>query len=128
MNYYNPLFGAMPYTPALGTLSNTSTTRGLFSSLFSGGKLSTFINGTQKTLSLVNQAIPLIKQVSPVMKNAKTMFKVMNEFKRVEKPIDNLNTTKVTNAVTKNTNQQNEDLENTAITNTTNNNGPTFFL
>ena len=29
------------------------------------------------------QGIPLIKQARPIIKNAKTMFKVMNEFKKI---------------------------------------------
>ena len=47
------------------------------------------LNGTQRTLSIVNQAIPLVKQVSPVVKNARTMFRVMNEFKKVDTPKTN---------------------------------------
>ena len=32
--------------------------------------------------NVANQAIPLVKQVKPVIGNAKTMFKIMNEFKK----------------------------------------------
>ena len=70
MNYYNPYMYTFPQT--IGT----------------GGKIlskltfSSFINGTSKTLNLINQAIPVVKQVSPIFKNMKTMFKVMNEFKK----------------------------------------------
>jgi len=127
MNYYNPYFGGMPYTPSFGVASNISTSKGLLSSLFGGGKISSFINGTQKTLGLINQAIPLVKQVSPVVKNAKTMFKVMNEFKRIDKPITNQNiTTNPSNIVDTN----NSDIVNNENNDTSNNNGngPTFFL
>lgn len=121
MNYYNPYFSTIPlsYTPT------ASASRGLLASLFGGGKISSFINGTQKTLGLVNQAIPIIKQMSPVMKNAKTMFKVMNEFKKVD--TNKTNPQKV--------NQQSNNTQNNKISNEdsptnsfTTNNGPTFFL
>ena len=48
MNYYNPYFSSIPYnyTPALNGIASTSASRGLFSSLFGGGKISTFLNGT----------------------------------------------------------------------------------
>ena len=90
MNYYNPYFSTFPYnyTP-FNTIASTNTSKGLLSSLFGGGKFSTFLNGTQKTLNIVNQAIPLVKQMGPVVNNAKTMFRVMNEFKKVDVPIEN---------------------------------------
>ena len=58
-----------------------------FSKLLNGINWGSILNNTQKTLGIVNQAIPMVKQISPVMKNAKTMFKVMNEFKRIDSPI-----------------------------------------
>ncbi len=78
MNYYNPYF---MYTPVSGLAKG-----GLFSSLKGGLSLSTIMNGTQRTLGIINQAIPLIKQAAPMFKNAKTMFQVMNEFKKMDTP------------------------------------------
>ena len=125
MNYYNPYFSSFPYnyTP-LNAIGSTSTKSGLFSSLFGGGKLSSFINGTQKTLNIINQAIPIVKQMSPVMRNAKTMFRVMNEFKKVDTPIAN-NKVEIsnTNVLEK---KEEEVIEEKPIV--TNSNGPTFFL
>lgn len=34
------------------------------------------LDGTQKTLGVINQAIPIIYQVKPIISNAKTMFKI----------------------------------------------------
>lgn len=118
MNYYNPYFSSFPYnyTP-LNAIGSTSTKSGLFSSLFGGSKFSSFINGTQKTLNIINQAIPIVKQMSPVMKNAKTMFRVMNEFKKVDTPVNN---------VINETPKIDEIIEEKPIV--TNSNGPTFFL
>ncbi|MBR3363039.1 MAG: hypothetical protein IKG40_03840 [Bacilli bacterium] len=76
MNYYNPYFMMYPSAgPRLfGSIRNSL--RGLN---FSG-----ILNGTQRTLNIINQAIPLVKQVRPVLRNAGTMFKVMNEFKKTD--------------------------------------------
>lgn len=122
MNYYNPYFYSMPTT-----LSTPKV--GLFSKLFGGSglTLSKIFNGTQRVLNFANQAIPLVKQVRPMIGNAKTMFKVMNEFKRVEKP--------------KQTMKKNENTSNSEIIpmsdkenninvekNNFDNEGPTFFI
>lgn len=121
MNYYVPYFNMYPnmVTPTLGN----AATGGLFSRLLGRGlNWSSILSNTQKTLGIVNQAIPMFKQMSPVVKNAKTMFKIMNEFKKE----DGSN-----NTVTEvNTNTS----ENNYITPSNNeepisyNNGPTFFL
>lgn len=116
MNYYNPYFYTMP------NIASTPKV-GLFSRLLGGRNitLSGIFNGTQRVLNFANQAIPLVKQVRPMIGNAKTMFKVMNEFKRVDAP---KNTKKISNASknTQNTIQQ------TNPTNEQNTNGPTFFM
>ena len=81
------------------------------SSFLSKLSLSSIINGTSKTLNFVNQAIPVVKQVSPMMKNLKTMFNVMNEFKK-----------SYTNDNTKiEYKNEEENIKN-------NNYGPTFFI
>lgn len=70
MNFYNPYLYSLPATTSTGLLSRLN-----FGSILSG---------TTKALNFVNQAIPVVKQVSPIMKNAKTMFRVMNEFKKTD--------------------------------------------
>lgn len=95
MNYYNPYFYTMPYVEQPG----------LFSRLFNGLSFGKILNGTERALNFANQAIPLVKQVKPMIGNAKTMFKIMNEFKRSE-------------TVKQNTINKNENY---------NNNGPRFF-
>ncbi|MBR1377480.1 MAG: hypothetical protein IJ565_06705 [Bacilli bacterium] len=73
MNFYNPYY--VPYTYA---------SRGLFSNLFRGISFSSILNGAGRTLNVINQAIPVVKEISPMIKNTKTMFRVMNEFKKVD--------------------------------------------
>lgn len=44
--------------------------------LAKGINWSSLLDGTQKTLGIINQAIPIIYQVKPIISNAKTMFKI----------------------------------------------------
>lgn len=123
MNYYNPYFYTIPTNVAAPKV-------GLFSRLFGGSKLTLggFLNGTQRVLNFANQAIPLVKQVKPMIGNAKTMFKVMNEFKRSEKPKSN-NTANVNNNVNTKNQVEIQDTENQTTTEINNyENGPTFFM
>lgn len=128
MNYYNPYFYTMP-TNMIGNTAGT----GLFSRLTGGSKISLggILNGTQRVLSFANQAIPLVKQVRPMLGNAKTMFKVMNEFKKTETPSQRNNTTtnnsNISSSNSSNTNTEviEEKTNNTVISSE---DGPTFFI
>ncbi len=77
MNYYNPYFYSMPYVEK----------EGLFNRMFGNLSFGKVLNGTERALNFANQAIPIIKQVKPILNNARTMFKVINEFKRNETTI-----------------------------------------
>lgn len=61
------------------------TKHGLFS-LFKG-KLNwgSILNNTQKTLNIINQAIPVFYQVKPIFNNTKTIFKIMGALKDEDK-------------------------------------------
>lgn len=53
------------------------------------------INNTSKTLGIINQTIPMVKQVGPMMNNMKSMLKLASVFKdETDKPIINKNNTK----------------------------------
>lgn len=67
------------------------------------------LDGTQKTLSIINQAIPVIYQIKPLINNAKTAFKVINAIKE-EDPI------------------KSEDIKETKKVEPHKNNSPTYFL
>lgn len=112
MNYYNPYFYSLP------TASGAT-------SLLSKINFSSIVNGTSKTLNLVNQAIPLFKQMSPVVKNAKTMFKVMNEFKRAETISPTTETNNITNSIEQSYNQETVNETSNYVNST---NQPTFFI
>lgn len=124
MNYYSPYFGYAPYMSA-------PTSKGILGSIFGGAKSlnwSGILSNVQKTLGIVNQAIPMVKQVSPIVNNAKTMFKIMNEFKKVDTPQPNNNQAANTNInSTQNQNSETEIIDNNQ-NDTINNGGPTFFI
>lgn len=47
-------------------------------------KWGALLDGTQKTLGVINQAIPVFYQVKPIISNAKTLFKVANIINKPE--------------------------------------------
>lgn len=112
--YYNFPYTSFTQVPKVGGLK----------SLLGGIKWSSILSGTQKTLNVVNQAIPIIKQAGPVINNAKTMFRVMNEFKKVDNPQENIVQNNISNIT----------VPNDIVSNDTNvetakkvDNGPVFF-
>lgn len=108
--YYNFPYTSFSQVPKVGGLK----------SLFGGIKWSSILSGTQKTLNVINQAIPIIKQAGPVINNAKTMFRVMNEFNKVDLPQNNTskNNVVVETDINKEKIEKIEKVEN---------NGPVFF-
>ena len=58
----------------------------LFSRLFRGAAAGginwgNILSNAQKSLGIINQAIPLVYQVKPIISNAKTMFKIAGAMK-----------------------------------------------
>lgn len=116
MNYYNPYFYNMPN---MTSMAGTATRTGLFSRLFGGLSFGRILSGTERALNFANQAIPLVKQVKPIIGNAKTMFRVMNEFKRQEKPVAKVESSNI---------NKNESISNNSSINKEVSEGPTFFM
>lgn len=120
MNYYNPYFMSYPYQAV-------ASTPGLFSRLTSLGRggisLSSILSGTGKTLNTINQAIPLVRQARPLFNNAKTMFRLMNEFKKVDTPTQSSNNSTINETLNSTPIQKKEEIIPASSTN-----GPTFFL
>ena len=139
-------------TKGLGStraLNNLAPTKGL--NLFSrlGGSVKALkginwgglINNTSKTLNVVNQTIPLVRQVGPVVNNMKSMLKVASIFKdETDKtPKSNITTNKTNifqdspnsntkpNTPTENTNKE-PPKETTLKEFSSNDNSPTFFI
>lgn len=130
-NYFNPyMFGQ---TAPFRMTPSFNAPRGLFS-LFNrtpkgvgsvmgakmGSKItfSSILNGTSKTLGVINQAIPVFYQVKPIWNNAKTMIKVAKQ----------LNQNTVSNS---NKNVKSNDInsaQKSQIKKESNSNSPTFFI
>lgn len=55
---------------------------------------SNLLDGTQKTLGVINQAIPIVYQVKPVVSNMRSIFKIANAIKS---PDNNQSTNKSIN-------------------------------
>ena len=56
---------------------------------------SKLLDGAQKTLNIINQAIPIIYQIKPLYENTKTALKVMNAIKEDDKKEEKKETKKV---------------------------------
>ena len=71
---------------------NTYIRPSLFSTLKNIG-WSNILDGTQKTLGVINQAIPIVYQVKPVVSNVRSMFKIASA---INEPIKENNIKKIT--------------------------------
>ncbi len=63
---------------------------------------STFLGNAQKTLGVINQAIPIIYQVRPIVNNAKTVFKIANSLKDNNEIVTSKGNVNPNNNITKN--------------------------
>jgi len=76
--FYNPSY----YTTSMGNgLLGGSSAGGLLKGITSKWSWNGFLTSTGKTLNVINQAIPIFYQVRPIVKNAKTMFRVLGAVK-----------------------------------------------
>lgn len=90
---------------------------------------SKILSGTQKTLNVVNQALPIVYQVKPIINNAKTVFKIIGAVKN-DKPNNNeaieKNSYNKTYKIQKDLLNENEEKIN--INKLDNSNTPQFFI
>ena len=125
--------GAMLANPAL---SAGSASRGasLFGKLGNAvGAIKSFnwgglINNTSKTLGIINQTIPLVRQVGPMVGNMRSMLKIASAFKD-ETDTSSTNNQNITKNQPQNTNNTTYDnRKEEKIVDYTTNNSPTFFI
>lgn len=57
----------------------------LESNLFKGLSLTKVVSGVNNTLNFVNRAIPIYKQVTPIVKNVKSAFSTVGSIKEASK-------------------------------------------
>lgn len=65
--------------------------------LIKGINFSNLLDGCQKTLGVINQAIPIVHQVGPMITNAKTMFKIANVINMPDENQRNINSNTTSN-------------------------------
>ena len=113
----------------MGNAANIGNTAirnpGLLSNLFSSIKSLNWgglLTNTQKTLGIVNQAIPVYHQVRPLYDNVKTAARVFKSVSKSnkEESINNVTKEKSVNTV--------NNTKPTTNTNNNSSNGPNFFL
>lgn len=86
-NLMRGMSATMPATRALASTTRAANAGGLFSRLgssLSGIKAINWgglINNTSKTLGIINQTIPIVRQVGPMVNNMKSMLRVASLFK-----------------------------------------------
>lgn len=159
-NMYNPnLMGNVMIrnTPIMGNLMMRNTpmmgnsmiggarTGGILSSLFGGGRGATSLGGIQKSfnfgslltntskaLGVVKEAIPIVKEVGPMVGNMKQMLKIASIFKDETDIVTNTSQTNITHNTSSKPAVVSSEKENDTniISTTTNqsNNQPNFFL
>ena len=84
------------------------------------------INNTSKTLGIINQTIPLVKQVGPIFTNMKSMLRVASLFNDATNT--NINYNNNISIKEQNDNLNLEKYSKTDYNITTNDNSPTFFI
>ncbi len=92
---------------------------GLFASL-RNLNWSGILDGTQKTLGVINQAIPIVYQVKPVISNMKSLFTIANALNSPD-----TNSQKSTRNTNINTNSNRNNTNNTSNNSSTN---PVFYI
>ena len=90
---YNNPYNYYPYMNTMQVRPKPS----LFRSL-SGIKWETILNNTQKTLNVINQAIPVYYQIKPIFSNLKSFGKLVSAFNEEDSKNNNIETIKKENS------------------------------
>lgn len=121
--FYNMPF-TNPYN-AMGITQAIPKSGGLLSKLgLRNINFGNILTNTSKTLNVINQAIPVVKQVGPMFNNMKSMLKVASLFNDATTPTNSTrnNNTKNTANIEKNKTKEN------TTTNNSYSNSPNFFI
>ena len=123
--FYNMPF-VNPYN-AVGAASALPRTGGLLSKLgVRNINFGNILTNTSKTLYVINQAIPVVKQVGPMFNNMKSILKVASLFNDATTPRNNNNNNNSSN--NKVNNETSGERNENTITNNSYSNSPNFFI
>ena len=122
---------SLPRTGGLFSRLGLGNTMGGISSIPRGINWQGLLGSASRALNVINQAIPVVKQVGPMYNNMKSMLKVASLFKDETDPTPRKinNNININNNTNNNDTSQtiNEDKENTITTNSYSN-SPNFFI
>lgn len=119
------MYNGYPYSSfnpgAFGAIPQASPAKGLGGILGLGKRINWdgFLTNTQRTLNVINQAMPIYNQVKPMFKNMGTVFKVIGELNKSNNTVNTTNTN--VNTTNNSTNTSND------TPRTSNINNPQFF-
>lgn len=123
--FYNMPF-VNPYN-AVGAASALPRTGGLLSKLgLRNINFGNILTNTSKTLNVINQAIPVVKQVGPMFNNMKSILKVASLFNDATTPSNSNNNNNSSN--NKVNNETSGEKNKNTITNNSYSNSPNFFI
>ena len=123
--FYNMPF-VNPYN-AVGAASALPRTGGLLSKLgLRNINFGNILTNTSKTLNVINQAIPVVKQVGHMFNNMKSILKVASLFNDATTPRNNNNNNNSSN--NKVNNETSGERNENTITNNSYSNSPNFFI
>ena len=83
------------------------------------------LDGTQKTLGVINQAIPIVYQVKPIFSNMRSLFRIANEINAPDTPSQKSNVSQ-SNTVFSTSSNANSSTNNSSNKNYTTN--PIFYI
>ena len=120
--YYmtNPSYLAVPNTIASSSTGALKGATGILGKL----NISSILSNAQKTLNVVNQAIPLYYQVKPMFNNLKTIGKIGKEFRNIS---NSKNNSTVNENYSLNKTKENEENKKNDLK-SKNDLAPTFFI
>ncbi len=96
----------MMYSNMTGNLARPTIFRGLLGG-FRGINWSGLLSNTQKTLGIINQTIPIVYQVKPIVNNARTLFRINDALKSDDNSNNNISNNQ-NNNVNNNNNYDNK--------------------
>lgn len=119
----SPMYGSLPLAgnAAASALPSAASAAAKGTSLLGKLNWSSILSNAQKTLNVVNQAIPLYYQVKPVFNNIKTLGKIGKEFTKASSSVQS-------KTQSMNNNETGSNLENPSNEELNSVPNPTFFL
>lgn len=121
---YRPMM-VNPMMPRLNSSRGIGSILGLSSRGLSRGiNWSSLLNNASKTLGVIKEAIPVVREVQPMLHNMRSIVKIASAFKDETDATPSKN---IDNTVKQNTSSNSSDTSN-VVSKTNTNNEPNFFI